>query len=573
MASESVNYPREYAFGPEGIGLGHYPELYVMVPRENLTKGRWSDTLEIFRSIPGSQVPDYEVDDPDAPVFEGEGGSFEVVVHGHKWGFHGAYVKDDSWPERPWPVPRGMGLICVFNYWDKGGPFDDTSEEYIRVAGAVMLGMEGDFANYANELNVYKVETYTEFLNCHHGTILLSRRVVEDLGLEKLKRFGEVIDRGDFIVMRFGEEHWAREPELWELLKSLDYLRPEAEMSPPPTLDEDVIGLRMERNHIEGEGQLIADKRDRLMKDDASRSAERQRYEERFGPLMELGELEAWAKVRADQVEVIEGMGPYSDLDKMARMYRRFRMLPEEMVLRRYMLQTRWRLYGGADHHSHEQALEFARGLMDLGHPEEAASILMVIWNSFDDEVRTYRTGYLERLVDALYESDQLNVAEDAIHEWIALENPRNNFQDVGTLMFLFKLVDIHLRRGEVEKASDVMERSRPYTRFCQIFWPNVTGKYMGLRARIELARHDLEKAEDLARRGVNYIWSAYYVGAEDVAYNEQILAEVLYQKGDRAGAVAARNVADDIIRLGSKEEYLKEKGISPHNVKVIKKG
>ena len=89
--------------------------MYILVPRENLTKGRWGETLELFREMPESQIPEYHPPDPDGPIFEGEKDTSELVIHGKKWYFHAHYVKDDSWAEAPWPVPKGMGLICADN--------------------------------------------------------------------------------------------------------------------------------------------------------------------------------------------------------------------------------------------------------------------------------------------------------------------------------------------------------------------------------------------------------------------------------------------------------------------------
>ena len=262
--------------------------MYIMVPRENLTKGRWGETLELFREMPESQIPEYHPPDPDEPIFEGEKEPSELVIHGKKWYFHAHYVKDSSWAEAPWPVPNGMGLICADNLWDKSGPFDDTMEEYNLVGGAVITGLGGDFANYSNELTSLEVETYTGFLECNYNSLLLSKRVSVDVGLDNLQQFGTVTDKGTYILLGYDESKGHFGPELYDLLKTVDYLRPDSEMSPPPSLDEDAIGVKMRRVYHSNEKSRCDRERKRQEGKAQGRALFDKEFEQKYGHVFDL---------------------------------------------------------------------------------------------------------------------------------------------------------------------------------------------------------------------------------------------------------------------------------------------
>ena len=544
--------------------------MYIMVPRVNLTKGRWRETLDLFRNIPESQVPEYEPKDPDSPIFDNEKDADEVIIHGHTWYFNASYVKDDSWPEEQWPVPKGMGLICASALWDKSGPSDESEDEYILVGGAVMEGMKGDFVNYANELNIYDVETYRGFQDMNYGTILLSRRVVKDVGLEVLEKLGTVTEiEGSY---RFdGVFQMGIDEKVYDLLDSVSYLRPINQMSPPPILDEDAIGVSLTYSINPNEKIRHEKEMEREKAIVRGRAAFDREFEEEYGPVPSPEDLEKWAIEQADRA-IAGDMKAYKALKEMRLTFSSRNIRLEKSIVHRQMVRYGWKVHGGVNYYTIEETENLARDLMELDQYGEAAWLFKKIWVSHPEDHKPYRTDTLRRLAVTFYKSGKLDEAEEAMREYITIENPNDNFMDVTTANFLFDLADIHLRRGEVDEASQVMERSKPYARFLEKGFQYILCKYMGMRARVEMAKLNLPKAEDLASRSVNYAWSAFFVSAEDVANNYRVLAQVLYEKGDRAGADAARRAADDLMRLGNKEDYLKEKGITPDDVLELRR-
>ncbi|MCK4971507.1 MAG: hypothetical protein KAS77_13310, partial [Thermoplasmata archaeon] len=266
-----------------------------------MTKGRWKRTLLSLGEISGSQIPEYHPDDPDGPLFEGGEDPSEIIIHGHQWDFSATYVKEGSSPRTFWPIPRGMALLIADPPWDKGGPFDDSEDEYIMVGGAIISEMGGDFVNYSNELTFLEVETYTGFLKCNYNTILLSRRVLEDAGLENLQRFGRITDKEGFIQLDTHGPGQSFAPELYDLLKSLDYLRPESEMHPAPALDEDAIGLTVQMNYHPNEKRISDKERPRKEDKARGRASFDKEFEQKYGHVFDLEELEAWATDQADR--------------------------------------------------------------------------------------------------------------------------------------------------------------------------------------------------------------------------------------------------------------------------------
>jgi tetratricopeptide (TPR) repeat protein len=152
--------------------------------------------------------------------------------------------------------------------------------------------------------------------------------------------------------------------------------------------------------------------------------------------------------------------------------------------------------------------------------------------------------------------------AARTIEEAIKSFNPDEDIHESITTYMLEDLALTYLKMGDLDKATGTIDRLKPFIGMQIPMMSSHIGRYLGIKALLSKERNDPEKAEDLARRGVNVQWSNKLVEVEDMAFNLGILADVLEWKQDHAGTKEARQEAKDLLRAGTKAEYCIERGI-----------
>jgi tetratricopeptide (TPR) repeat protein len=537
--------------------MGHFPYFYVLVPEENLTEGRWHTTTRLLGMVRDSEVTEFTTSTPDEPVHVDSEGRFNLDK-GDLDILFDSISGEELQEEIHWPTPEGLAYIT--GYIDsKWAPRDSDEAEAIMAAmRAVFAGMGGVFANVANELGYDEVMTFEQFMKCQEGYLIFSRELVDLVGMDRLEAAGMTMEFGDGVELRTWTpwvpegaysrdvmESWADENEIIDdLLEQAEVLESEGMLRPDFDIAE--IGTTLEPRFTANEGAYEKRKRE-AAKDPP--------------PDLYAVDIPEWSRqvadvgIRARDDNAIKAL--QTKLDKLVSVGD---MEGQRDVLRQ-MVRLQWSLQGGVGKKSVVTCNRLAGILLELGDFKEAEMLMRSVTeyqHGAGEQVQSTSADYYAR---SLREQGMLEDAA-AMYEWgIQATFPELGFREWDAGYMLADLAMVYAEMGEVEKAEAALERSRPIAAFTRIDEPGVMSKWLGAEALVAKARGDLETAEDVARRGVNYSWSTEYVSAKDLDFNLSVLSRVLEARGDAEGAERVKQQARDLRQSMTKKDYIETHG------------
>jgi tetratricopeptide (TPR) repeat protein len=539
--------------------------MYILVPKDNLTEGRWKETVELLRQIPHSKVPDYEFSDPDAPIFSEIVGDYDIFVHGLEFNFRARYVTESSYPNEAFPIPESMGLVSGY-IWDKNGPhMDNYQDRTLAVMRAVFCGMGGVFANFESEVSYWDAHHFKQFMWCHYGYLMLSWELVAILGRDFFERTAEVIEYKGGVEVQPRTRWSVLQNDIFnELLRDDGMFNPELLQTPPLDFEDDEIGLVMEPRFSRREKAL------KDLMEPLSESANLSMDDElqNWWATREAGEtIEAWATRIADRA--ISG-SDYTYKDNLYRLLNELDWINDlegQRDVLRQILRVDLNFHPQIGFENIEDCGMLAQVLSELGEYEEADSLYRSILGVEEGLKQGVSYHTISSHARLMHKMGRLDDAEVAFRRAIELSDPASNPRDFTSGLKLTELATICLEKGEVDKASEAMAHAKPLAAFWMDRHPENMSKYLGVRAQISMAEGNLERAVDLARRGVNFSWSNERARAEEVIYNLEVLAEVLVAMGNNDGAEEARREVEDLFEAGSKEVFLERKKGIPEQV------
>jgi hypothetical protein len=338
---------------------------------------------------------------------------------------------------------------------------------------------------------------------------------------------------------------WADEDEILdELLELAEVLACEGELK--PDFDISTIGSSLEPRFVDHEG-----------------IGERRKKEAAANPPPDLYKvpIPQWSRQVAD-------MGIRGKDERAVRAlrtkYEKLMTVGDREGIRdvlRQMVRLQWSLHGGVSKESVGTCNDLATVLLEMGDYKEAEMLMRTVTEFQHGSGAAVSHVAVKNYGASLHRQGQLEDAA-AMYEWgLQAAFPDLDFRDWDAGFMLEDLAMVYLEMGEPDKASAALERAKPIAAFTKNDEPSVLGKWLAIEALVAKARGDLETAEDVARRGVNYSWNAEYAYGKDVVFNLKALTEVLEAKGDTEGAERARQQAKALGEGMAKKEYLDQYG------------
>jgi len=175
-------------------------EFYWFIPTENMTEKRFSDTLKRLAALPESNIPVYEPDHPDAPLFQSVRlPSDNILVHGVPMYFSASttYVRNEGWLE----LPEGIDYLMAS--WRKTdvSSIPPYSMMFLTTIATVADGMGAVFGTYTMDTIVCEFKSFREFFKNYHSYLFLSNTDVELVGLDTLEGMGTTVPAGNGLAI------------------------------------------------------------------------------------------------------------------------------------------------------------------------------------------------------------------------------------------------------------------------------------------------------------------------------------------------------------------------------------
>jgi hypothetical protein len=540
-------------------GMGHFPDFYIIVPEENLTEDQWAATTRLFKLVKGAEVKEFKTETPDEPIEIDSEGRFSYGEDDWMDIFFSSFTEDDLMENIQWPIPKGMAMIHG-RIDIKWAPNDREEAGVIMSAmRTIFSGMGGVYANVANELHYETVTTFEEFMKSHDGYLILSKDLADMIGMERFEKAGIVTDFGEGVELRTYHE-WVPEftysEEVMksraivdgiidELLENVDILECEGPLH--PDFDISDIGTTLEPRFPPG-------------RELGYRRGYVPPTQEIAGGVQPM-EVTEWARQVADDAIMKRDKGAIDVLDRKSFDTTRAGELGVTRDILRHELRLKWSLYGGIGRESVETCIRLADVLIELGEYKEAEMLMRTVTEYQHNEGDNLSPRAIRHYGISLHRQGQL---EDAarLDEWgMQTIYPEFDFMNFQAGHMLTDMALVYIEMGELEKASAALGRSKSIAAFTKNEEPGVMRKWLGAEALVAKERGDLERAVDVAMRGVNFAWSSAHVHGRDMEFNISVLSEVLEAKGDTEGAMRARHQALAFSEGMTKKEYLDQYG------------
>lgn len=527
--------------------------MWIIVPRRNLTQRGFLKLLSSFREISDTELGDYTVKDPDAPIFSEDVHHYSIRVKGMEFSFSARYVRDDSYPEERWPVPPGTGLLRAY-IWDKWGPHPEpeSREPYKVVARTVMKIMEGILANYQNEVGYDKIETFRDFLGMYYESVFLSKEVVDSIGRERLVALGSIMEFDGGIEFVPRKDLTAEQREsIADLLHDAEPLRCLHEKTPPPVLDIGNIGTAVELDITSYEKETKSREREDQERRARIKKEKAKEIMELVRSVREQADTVIKQKNRELSEKIHKNIGKsynYGDKEVICDVYRE-------------VVRVDLALKGLHDYYTRELVKDFCGKLLELRLYEEAEQYYRMLLDY--QRKQPYRRDYYiyyclgKTLLGLGRRLDAIEMLEEAVQT----ENPTMNFRDYFSGLILTEIAEIHLSLGNVENAKRAIDRAWPMAVYSIRLNPTNMVKYLEMKASIYEKEGRYGEAEEYARKGAVFAWSTHLLFSEDVARCLEMLVRIRASKLDVIGSRSAQESLERLVTAGSKEDYVKNWG------------
>lgn len=522
--------------------MGEVEVIYVIVPKQNLTQRRFGETMDLLRQDPENDIPEYKVTDPSALAIAEGGGSFvhEALIHGYSFNFYTRGIRDSRWPDIRWPIPRGTGMVYV-----RSGS-SDTEGALLTVARALMKGLSGILASYSLGYIYSEAQTFKEFLRCNRNGFLLSKEIVDELGRDRLTREGTLVDFDGGVEFRYDRQTPEDPVRIAEMLGSASILQCDHKTVPPPDVREEEVGLEYDPKYCKSWKVDIVDPVRTAM--------------EQVDAISSKGTEATWAREVVRKFIESDDLSIAGPLEERFFLYRKARY--HEGLIRLYPEMIRYHMHRnrpGEDRSLAPYTQDFAESYMALGKFDEAKKLLEKVISYIGTRslsIPKYKHAMCLRGLGRLEE------AAEEIEVVLRIRNPYEDIWDSWTGRMLSDLASIYYEMGDLDAASKTLDRLWPFATMYMWTSPRSIIRYLSTKALVAMRSGDMDRAEDLARRSVNHVWSNQLAEAEDVSHALNALADVMDAEGEKEEAMRLRREAEEISDLGTKEEFCKKHGI-----------
>jgi hypothetical protein len=220
-------------------------EVYWLIPKENMTERRFSDTLRVLSDLPMTNVPTYEPDYPDAPLLS----SVRLPLRGFQ--IHNICM-DFIASTRPSDYEDLFALTEHLEYlvasWRKWDISDEVPYNVmlLKTIGMVAESMGAVYAVYGHENRFIDLESFEQLWDVSQVFHFVSNPLVETAGRDRFFNMGRVLEVSNGLVIKLYDDSY---DQMIDLLKEMwlssemlhgECLRKEHKR-PPYVEDEQVI--------------------------------------------------------------------------------------------------------------------------------------------------------------------------------------------------------------------------------------------------------------------------------------------------------------------------------------------
>lgn len=176
-----------------------------IIPFENLTEKRFSDTMKSLLDLPRTEVYDYEPDHPYAALFSTVHLSYEgVLIHGLWMNFYS--------PGKPGEgiygirMPKHLGMLeASWNKWDISIE-EPYGEMFTTTMARIAEGMGAIYGTYTTEFEFEDDMTFEDFWKIGYAYRFLSWPLVEYVGRDRFKNMGDIVEVDNGFAIKLNGE-------------------------------------------------------------------------------------------------------------------------------------------------------------------------------------------------------------------------------------------------------------------------------------------------------------------------------------------------------------------------------